>query len=124
MAPNPRTEPVEEAPPKTQVALAHDVPTLDAPTFDARGMAYALVGGVAHPPCVKPAAVAELRRSFAAEASDVFICTYPKCGTTWMQQIILLLLHDGDASKVKPHPALQSQVRPTTPGARRGASMV
>ncbi|XP_015907720.1 sulfotransferase ssu-1-like isoform X2 [Parasteatoda tepidariorum] len=27
---------------------------------------------------------------------DVFVVTYPKCGTTWMMQIALLLLHEGE----------------------------
>lgn len=26
---------------------------------------------------------------------DIFICTYPKCGTTWIQYIIWEILHDG-----------------------------
>jgi glutathione S-transferase len=98
----------------SDLGVAHDVPTLDAPLFDGKGMAYSLLRlpdgrFVPHPPCVKPSAVAELRRSFLSRAGDVFVCTYPKCGTTWMQQIVLLLLHGGDATKVKPHPALQSQ---------------
>ena len=28
-------------------------------------------------------------------ANDVFIVSYPKCGTTWTQQILYLLLNDG-----------------------------
>lgn len=27
---------------------------------------------------------------------DVFVVTYPKCGTTWMMQIVLLILHEGE----------------------------
>ncbi|KAK7230185.1 C1 peptidase family protein [Aureococcus anophagefferens] len=60
---------------------------------------------VPHPPRREAVRVAELRRSFLSRAGDVFVCTYPKCGTTWMQQIVLLLLHGGDATKVKPRPA-------------------
>ncbi|KAH8071407.1 sulfotransferase [Aureococcus anophagefferens] len=90
----------------SDLGVAHDVPTLDAPLFDGKGMAYSLLRlpdgrMVPHPPCVKPSAVAELRRSFLSRAGDVFVCTYPKCGTTWMQQIVLLLLHGGDATKAK-----------------------
>ncbi|KAH8071252.1 sulfotransferase [Aureococcus anophagefferens] len=101
----------------SDLGVAHDVPTLDAPLFDGKGMAYSLLRlpdgrMVPHPPCVKPSAVAELRRSFLSRAGDVFVCTYPKCGTTWMQQIVLLLLHGGDATKVKPHPPRSSRRRP------------
>ena len=29
------------------------------------------------------------------ESGDIWICTYPKCGTTWTQNIVYLLLNDG-----------------------------
>lgn len=31
---------------------------------------------------------------YRAEAGDIILSTYPKCGTTWVQYIIYLLLHD------------------------------
>ena len=34
--------------------------------------------------------------SYQAEPSDVFIATYPKCGTTWLQQIMHCLRSNGD----------------------------
>ncbi|CAF3281693.1 unnamed protein product [Rotaria socialis] len=33
---------------------------------------------------------------FHPKANTVFICTYPKCGTTWMQNIVYLLQHNGE----------------------------
>ena len=33
--------------------------------------------------------------------TDIVVATYPKCGTTWMQNILLCLLAGGDASKVR-----------------------
>jgi hypothetical protein len=33
-------------------------------------------------------------QSYQPLASDIFVSTYPKCGTTWMQNIIWLLVHD------------------------------
>lgn len=34
--------------------------------------------------------------------SDIIIVSYPKSGTTWMEQILLLLLNNGDESIVNP----------------------
>jgi hypothetical protein len=33
---------------------------------------------------------------FHPKSNTIFICTYPKCGTTWMQNIVHLLLHAGE----------------------------
>ncbi|MDY7021672.1 MAG: sulfotransferase domain-containing protein [Cyanobacteriota bacterium] len=35
--------------------------------------------------------------TYQAQASDTFIVTYPKCGTTWTQHIVWMLSHDGEA---------------------------
>jgi hypothetical protein len=43
-------------------------------------------------------ACAALRERFELRAHDIVIATYPKCGTTWMQQIVLLLLRGSSAS--------------------------
>ena len=43
------------------------------------------------------AAVRDLRSRFALRAHDIVIATYPKCGTTWMQQVVLLLLRGAEA---------------------------
>ena len=32
---------------------------------------------------------------YRARPGDIFIATYPKCGTTWVQYMVYLLLHDG-----------------------------
>ena len=32
------------------------------------------------------------RDSLPLRPSDVFVATYPKCGTTWMQQIVKLIM--------------------------------
>ena len=42
-------------------------------------------------------AVDELRAQLQPKAHDVYIATYPKCGTTWMQQLVLLLLRGSGA---------------------------
>lgn len=33
--------------------------------------------------------------SYSPRAGDVFIVSYPKCGTTWIQQIVCNIFHDG-----------------------------
>lgn len=43
------------------------------------------------------AAVRDLRSRFRLRAHDIVIATYPKCGTTWMQQLVLLLLRGAEA---------------------------
>ena len=42
-----------------------------------------------------PAARFASALAYRARPSDIFIATYPKCGTTWVQYIVYLLLHDG-----------------------------
>lgn len=43
----------------------------------------------------------DMRKRMELRSHDVVITTYPKCGTTWMQQILLLLTRGAD-SKVNP----------------------
>ncbi|XP_797930.4 sulfotransferase 1C2A [Strongylocentrotus purpuratus] len=40
-------------------------------------------------------------RQFKVKSDDFFIVTYPKSGTTWAEQISLLIKHDGDTSKLE-----------------------
>ena len=47
------------------------------------------------PPGVPLEAYKEMRRSFVAKPSDVFIVSYPKSGTTWMQHIVSLIKNNG-----------------------------
>ena len=34
--------------------------------------------------------------SYEAQPGDIYIATYPKCGTTWAQHIVWLIQHDGE----------------------------
>lgn len=42
--------------------------------------------------------------AFRPDPSDLLIATYPKAGTTWTQEIVDLLLHNGDADACKRAP--------------------
>ncbi|KAI4807546.1 hypothetical protein KUCAC02_027349 [Chaenocephalus aceratus] len=42
--------------------------------------------------------------AFRPDPSDILIATYPKSGTTWTQEIVDLLLHNGDADACKRAP--------------------
>ncbi|KAJ8245890.1 hypothetical protein GJAV_G00261390 [Gymnothorax javanicus] len=42
--------------------------------------------------------------AFRPDPSDILIATYPKAGTTWTQEIVDLLLHNGDAEACKRGP--------------------
>jgi hypothetical protein len=43
-----------------------------------------------------PIAGFESGQRYRASSGDVFVTTYPKCGTTWTQYIVYLLLNDGE----------------------------
>jgi hypothetical protein len=64
------------------------------------GYAYEVVAGKVYPPFAEESVIMEMRQDFKLRDTDIVIATYPKCGTTWMQQIVLTLLFKGDKSKV------------------------
>ena len=69
-------------------------------SLDYQSMIYE---GVVYPPFINAEALNELREKHILRSSDIVIATFPKCGTTWMQQIVLTLLADSDGSKVRRH---------------------
>ena len=60
------------------------------------------VAGVAHPPFIRQRPWDKLRQARPWRETDVHVVTYPKCGTTFMEQIILLLWNDGFPDKLDP----------------------
>ena len=53
------------------------------------------VEGMRVPPGITAEHVLKQRDSLILRPSDVFVATYPKCGTTWMQQIVKLIVNNG-----------------------------
>jgi hypothetical protein len=49
------------------------------------------VRGVAYVTAISEQDIDDLQEKFMPRDTDVFVTTYPKCGTTWMQQICVLL---------------------------------
>ena len=60
------------------------------------------VQGMYYPPFVDEARLAWLQRAVRLRPDDVVIVTYAKCGTTWAEQVVLLLLARGDLGRLDP----------------------
>ena len=71
-----------------------------------------LVEQIPHPPFIRQDTWTRSKQAFQPKDGDVWVATFPKCGTTFMEQIILLLWQDGDPSKLDP--AKQNNYNPAT----------
>ena len=65
----------------------------------------------------------QLNEKIVYRESDVIVASYPKCGTTWVEQLCLLLQNDGELSKLvgalnKNSFSPSSSARPTPPSKR------
>ncbi|KAF8764347.1 sulfotransferase ssu-1-like [Argiope bruennichi] len=55
---------------------------------------YAEMNGILYPEMFSPKCFKEALE-YKPERGDVFICTYPKCGTTWMQNVAMYIFRKG-----------------------------
>ena len=66
-----------------------------------------MVEGVPHPPFIRPRTWGALKDlSDLSKDGDIWVATFPKCGTTFTEQIILLLQSGGDDGKFNATDAL------------------
>lgn len=85
--------------PSPAVVEIRSVPLIERALLDVlRGGSY---HGIVYPPFVKGSVVDNARKTFTLRDDDIIVATYPKCGTTWMQQIVLLLLHGAARSSCR-----------------------
>ena len=56
---------------------------------------HQIVNGILLPSEVKANNLRHLQANFVTRPDDIFVVTYPKCGTTWMQQIVKLIWNQG-----------------------------
>lgn len=62
------------------------------------------VEGVSHPPFIRQSnwSLLQTKMPDHNRPGDIWVSTFPKCGTTFMEQICLLLLNNGDATNLTP----------------------
>jgi len=48
------------------------------------------------PPFITQQEMDTLAHEFVVATDDLFVVTYPKCGTTWTEQIVHLILNNGE----------------------------
>ncbi len=60
------------------------------------------VRGVAYPVSCGPDRWEDLNSKIRYRSSDILVVSYPKCGTTWIEQTVLLLLSGGHAEALDP----------------------
>lgn len=69
---------------------------------NAKTPVYQVVRGTKYPLMFKPQFI-EKALDYKAQDDDVFIVTYPKCGTRWMEQICYLIFNGGVPSESEEH---------------------
>ena len=71
------------------------MPSKRAAEAASQGQMPPLFEGFRLSPGVKPDVFKNLKEMFSVRHDDVFVVASPKCGTTWMQQIVKLVRNSG-----------------------------
>lgn len=80
-----------------------------------------LGGTIMLPPFVPASNLEQLGRELEVQPDDIFVATYPKAGTTWMEQVILLLVNGGEqGDRVLGDAMPWVETLPQRPGGLRG----
>jgi Sulfotransferase domain len=72
-----------------------------------------LVHGVMYPAICPEEKWSSMNSKVRYRHDDILVVSYPKCGTTWIEQCVLLILRDGDKSGL--NPATKNVYSPAAP---------
>lgn len=72
-----------------------------------------LVHGVIYPAMCPEKKWTVMNSKVRYRHDDILVVSYPKCGTTWIEQCVLLILHHGDKSGL--NPATKNVYSPASP---------
>jgi hypothetical protein len=73
-----------------------------ANAYESREFEFRFVNGFVHPKVCDQTRWNMLDKITEYRPSDIIIASYPKCGTTWTEQCVLLLLNGGNRDAVNP----------------------
>ncbi|CAM9840149.1 unnamed protein product [Ascophyllum nodosum] len=94
-----KSMPFRELPVRRRMEVPEWLPTADIKDGEELYYKLSLVNGIPQMHRFEEDRVNEVIKTFETREDDVYLCTYVKSSTTWTQQIISLLLHEGEQSE-------------------------